>query len=55
MITERLHIKLYKYNSNDGIFEIKRVLSDEESDPKILHYIVDGMLKELNHAIKESE
>ena len=55
MLEEKLHIQLYKYNSNEEIFQIRRVFSDEEHEPKIFHYIVDGMLKELNHAIKESE
>jgi len=55
MIQDLLHIRLYKYNSKEEIFQIQRVFSDEENDFIILHYIVDGMLKELNHAIKESE
>jgi polyhydroxyalkanoate synthesis regulator phasin len=50
-----LHIRLYKYNSKEEIFQIQRVFLDEENDPRILHYIVDGMLKELNYAVKKSE
>ena len=55
MIQDLLHIRLYKFNSKEEIFAIERVFLNEENEPRILHYIVDGMLKELNYAVKKSE
>ena len=54
MINELLHIKLFKYDADENIYAIQKVLTADQKEPKILHYVVDGMLKELDIAIEKA-
>ena len=54
MINELLHIKLFKYDADENIYAIQKVLTADQNEPKILHYVVDGMLKELDIAIEKA-